>query len=200
MKVFKIILLTFLAITLLFITYIFLRYSFWQKEFLSKREDVVCTNDPEYLAEKEDINIVDRIENFILSYNQNESMTFTKKEILYAIRDSVKDTGMLEIQDMCLASQNGKWQIYAHTKLGVLQLPWIGINVVKDSRQTIELYSTQMYIGDMRVPSFLSRNLLENINKGISDAIILVVENNFLGKNFKNVDLLKDSIVFEGGF
>lgn len=200
MNIFKRIALGCLFVLIISISYIFIRYSLWYREFFSKNEDVVCTYNPQYIEEEGDINIVDRIENFIISYNQEELMTFTKSEILHIIKDSVKSTGILNIQDMCLLSQNGVWRIYTHAKLGFLQMPWIGIDMVKDNRQTTELYSNQMYLGDIEVPSSLANSFLRIVNKGISDAIVLIEENGFLGRNIKNVDLLKDSIVFKGGF
>lgn len=52
----------------------------------------------------------------------------------------------------------------------------------------------------MKVPLFLSKNILEKINKGISDALVLVSENGFLGKDIINIDLLFDSVVLKGSF
>jgi hypothetical protein len=76
----------------------------------------------------------------------------------------------------------------------------LGLDIVKDSRETAELYSRNIYLGDMKVPSFLSKNILEKINKGISDALVLVLENGFLGKDIINIDLLFDSVVLKGSF
>ena len=76
----------------------------------------------------------------------------------------------------------------------------MGLDIVKDSRETAELYSRNIYLGDMKVPLFLSKNILEKINKGISDALVLVSENGFLGKDIINIDLLFDSVVLKGSF
>ncbi len=76
----------------------------------------------------------------------------------------------------------------------------MGLDIVKDSRETAELYSRNIYLGDMKVPLFLSKNILEKINKGISDALVLVLENGFLGKDIINIDLLFDSVVLKGSF
>ncbi len=179
--------------------YFVMRYSAWHKEFFSS-ENITCTSDEEFVVEGKEINIGDRIKNFVLSDLFSEFVTFSRKEMLYLLKDSISGVSSLEIQDVCLVSDKGVWKVYAHSKVTFLQLPWIGIDIVKDNRETAELYSKRIYIGDMKVPDVLARGPLEKINKGISDALILVTENGFLGKTIENIDLLKDSIVIKGGF
>jgi len=189
-----------LLLVLLFVTgYLVFRYSFWHKEFFSS-ENITCTSDEEFVIEEKEINIADRIKNFVLSDLFSEFVTFSRKEMLYLLKDSMSTVSGLDVQDICLVSDKGVWKVYAHSKIKSLQLPWIGVDIVKDNRETAELYSKNIYIGDMKVPDTLARKPLEKINKGISDALILVTENGFLGKTIENIDLLKDSIVIKGGF
>ena len=188
-----------LVIFLLVGGYFVVRYSLWHKDFFTN-ENITCTNDEKFVIEEKEINIGDRIKNFVLSDLFSEFVTFRRKEMLYLLKDSISGVSSLEIQDVCLVSDKGVWKVYAHSKVTFLQLPWIGIDIVKDNRETAELYSKRIYIGDMKVPDVLARGPLEKINKGISDALILVTENGFLGKTIENIDLLKDSIVIKGGF
>ena len=188
-----------LVIFLLVGGYFVVRYSLWHKDFFTN-ENITCTNDEKFVIEEKEINIGDRIKNFVLSDLFSEFVTFSRKEMLYLLKDSISGVSSLEIQDVCLVSDKGVWKVYAHSKVTFLQLPWIGIDIVKDNRETAELYSKRIYIGDMKVPDVLARGPLEKINKGISDALILVTENGFLGKTIENIDLLKDSIVIKGGF
>jgi len=179
--------------------YFVVRYSLWHKEFFFN-EDVTCTSDEEFVIDEKEINIVDRIKNFVLSDFFSEFVTFSRKEMLFLLKDSMSGISGWNIDNICLVSEKGVWRVYTHGKIESLQLLWIGVDVIKDNRQTAELYSRNIYVGGMKVPSFLIRNLLEKINKGISDALILVTENGFLGKSIENIDLLKDSIVIKGGF
>ncbi|MGI6484062.1 MAG: hypothetical protein ACOX0R_00350 [Candidatus Dojkabacteria bacterium] len=192
-------LLILLLVFLLVGGYFVMRYSAWHKEFFLN-ENVTCTSDEEFVVEEKEINIGDRIKNFVLSDLFSEFVTFSRKEILYLLKDSISGVSGLEIQDICLVSDKGVWKVYTHGKIKILQLPWIGVDIVKDNRETAELYSRNIYVGDMKVPEILARKTLEKINKGISDALILVTENGFLGKTIENIDLLKDSIVIKGGF
>ena len=188
-----------LVIFLLVGGYFVVRYSLWHKDFFTN-ENITCTNDEKFVIEEKEINIGDRIKNFVLSDLFSEFVTFSRKEMLYLLKDSISGVSSLEIQDVCLVSDKGVWKVYAHSKVTFLQLPWIGVDIVKDNRETAELYSRNIYIGDIKVPDVLTRKPLEKINKGISDALILVTENGFLGKTIENIDLLKDSIVIKGGF
>ena len=188
-----------LVIFLLLGGYFVVRYSLWHRDFFVS-ENITCTSDEKFVVEEKEINIGDRIKNFVLSDLFSEFVTFSRKEMLYLLKDSISGVSSLEIQDVCLVSDKGVWKVYAHSKVTFLQLPWIGIDIVKDNRETAELYSKRIYIGDMKVPDVLARGPLEKINKGISDALILVTENGFLGKTIENIDLLKDTVVIKGGF
>ena len=188
-----------LVIFLLLGGYFVVRYSLWHKDFFTN-ENITCTNDEKFVIEEKEINIGDRIKNFVLSDLFSEFVTFSRKEMLYLLKDSISGVSSLEIQDVCLVSDKGVWKVYAHSKVEFLQLPWIGVDIVKDNRKTAELYSRNIYVGDMKVPEILARKTLEKINKGISDALILVTENGFLGKTIENIDLLKDTVVIKGGF
>ena len=192
----------FLGVLILFFLlggYFVVRYSLWHRDFFVS-ENITCTSDEKFVVEEKEINIGDRIKNFVLSDLFSEFVTFSRKEMLYLLKDSISGVSSLEIQDVCLVSDKGVWKVYAHSKVTFLQLPWIGVDIVKDNRETAELYSRNIYIGDIKVPDVLTRKPLEKINKGISDALILVTENGFLGKTIENIDLLKDSIVIKGGF
>ena len=188
-----------LLIIMSFLGYLFIRYSSWIKGFESN-VNIICISDEDELGQSEELNISEKIKDFVLSDYFSEFVTFTKREILVILYDSINSSSELDIQDICLDSQKGVWKLFIHPKFNNIQLPWLGLDIVKDSRETAELYSRNIYLGGMKVPSFLSKNILEKINKGISDALVLVLENGFLGKDIINIDLLFDSVVLKGSF
>ncbi len=196
MKVRRIILIIFAIISLSFVVYIVSRYFSWEKDFFSNNENITCTFDEEY--NEQNLNILDRIENFVFSENRLEFMTFSRKEMLYILRNTLQGNENVEVQDICLLSQKGMWRLYFHFKMGSAQFPWIGVDIIKDNRETVEVYSRSMFLGDMKIPEVITKEVLHNFNKGISDAILVVIENNFLGKSIKNIDLLDESIVIKG--
>lgn len=195
MKAGKAILIAILLLLISLLGYISIRYFSWKSIFFVNKENLTCTSDDDY---DEEVNIFDRVKNFVLSGGKTEFMTFTRKELLFVLRDSIKENDTVQIEEMCLTSERGAWKIYIHPRVGVLQFPWIGVDIVKDERETAELYSKNVYIGDMRVPNGMVKKLLGEMNKGISDGLLLVIENNFLGKSIQNIELLGDSIVIKG--
>lgn len=194
MKAGKAILIAILLLLIFLLGYISIRYFSWKSTFFANRANLTCTSHDEY----DDVDIIDRVKNFVLSGGKTEFMTFTRKELLSVLRDSVKENDTVQIEDMCLTSERGMWKVYIHPKVGVLQFPWVGVDIVKDERETAELYSKNVYIGDMGVPNGMVKKLLGEMNKGISDGLLLVIENNFLGKSIQNIELLDDSIVIKG--
>jgi hypothetical protein len=55
-----------------------------------------------------------------------------------------------------------------------------------------------VHIGGLEIPTFLETRLREDLNRGISDGIIMLNENNFLGRRIDNIELLEDRVVFKG--
>jgi len=195
MKIFKVLLIVILFLLVFSIGYLSIRYFSWKSTFFANRENLTCTSDDDY---DDEINIVDRVKNFVLSGGKTEFMTFTRKELLSILRNSIKESDTVQVEDMCLTSERGMWKVYIHPKVGVLQFPWIGVDIVKDERETAELYSRNVYIGDIGVPKDVVRRFLGEMNKGFSDGLLLVIENNFLGKSIQNIELLGDSVVIKG--
>jgi len=101
----------------------------------------------------------------------------------------------VNIEDICINPSKGEWTVYINIKVENFDLPWIKLNVIKDERETVELYVSEISLGDMKIPDILANGILDEINRGISDGILIVNENNFLGKNITNIELLNDGVV-----
>jgi len=185
-------LLTLLIMVLLFLIFFLFQYFSWRQTFFNDTTNTSCYSQN---SGAEQANTEEIVKNFVLSERKIEFMTFTRSEIIYLMKNSFDRIGDIEIEDLCLVSDKGVWKIYLYPKIGSLQLPWVGIDIIKDERETVELYSKNLYLGEMRVPEIIAKEMLNKINRGISDGILLVTENEFLGKSIKNVELLKDSIV-----
>jgi hypothetical protein len=72
------------------------------------------------------------------------------------------------------------------------------MEIVKDDRETAELYVRDLLLGKYKVPGFIAKDIVHSINKGISDAILLVNENAFLGRRIENIELLEERVVVKG--
>lgn len=193
MKAIKISFLILFLISILAIGFLLYKYISWEKSFV-QQEEVLCVND---ISNGGD-DIEEKIKNFILSNEKTESFELTEEEVLFFLNDNIDTAGNLEIRDMCLVSEEGVWTVYIKIKADILNLPWIAMDVVKDERETAELFVDDIYVGDMPLPEFISKSLLLEINKGITDALILVNENSFLGREIQNIELLEQNVVIKG--
>ncbi|NMC08996.1 hypothetical protein GYA44_01545 [Candidatus Microgenomates bacterium] len=192
-KVLRNILIGIFVILLFAVIAILYSYFFWRKNFYAN-ESVLCTQD----IAKQEFFIDDKIKQFVLSNEKTTSVELTDKEVLYLLNQNIQTAGGLQVQNICINTDKSLWKIYFNTRLDILNIPWIRLDVVKENRETSELYVSNVYVGDFLIPSNLVKNIITQINKGISDAIILANENSFLGRTIKNIELLQGRAVIKG--
>ncbi len=194
MKLFKRIFLFFLIFFLLFSIFLIMKYIKWEREFILQKNSLICLDNVNYEA----IDIGDKIKKFIISDSKSEFVVFTQEEVLYILKENLKTPSNVTLNNICIDSQLGIRKIYLKYNLGNLRIPWIYLDLVKDKRETAEIYIKEIGIGSINIPKFISKNIISNINRGISDAIILANENQFLGREIKNIELLEDMVVIKG--
>lgn len=190
-KIFVIFLL-FLILLPIFLTGIYL---FWEREFSSSLSNKSCvSNNP-----VKDISFDSRIRDFIFSSDRSDYIQFTKEEVLYLISSEFeKEDSEILVKDMCVDSSKGIWKVYLNLTVAGIKNVWFIFDIIKDDRETAELYVDNLYLGNFQLPSFISSSLKGKINKGISDAILLVNENSFSGRSITNIELLEEDVVVKG--
>jgi hypothetical protein len=156
------------------------------------------TEEPSAEAEDLGVNIEDKIKKFTLSDTKTDFIVLTEEEMLYLFSENFTEEGDIRMEDICIKPSEGVWQLYLKTKYKRISVPWLVLDIVKDSIETAEVYIRKVHIGGLEVPSFLETRLREDLNRGISDGIIMLNENNFLGRRIDNIELLEDRVVFKG--
>ena len=182
---------------LLIFLFIFLTgmYLLWEREFSSNLSSKSCVSSNQV----KEISFDERIRNFVFSSDRSDYIQFTKGEILYLISSELKkEEGDIVVKDMCVDSSKGVWKVYLNLTVAGIKNVWFIFDIIKDDRETAELYVDNLYLGNFQLPSFTSSSLKEKINKGISDAIVLVNENSFSGRSITNIELLEEDIVVKG--
>ena len=170
-------------------------YLLWERDFSSNLSNKSCVSNNSI----KDISLDDRIRNFVLSSNRSDYIKFTKGEILYLISSGFgKEDSEIIVKDMCVDSSKGNWGVYLNMTVLGIENVWFIFDVIKDNRETAELYIDNLYLGNFHLPSFVCSILKEKIKKGISDAIILVNENSFSERSITNIELLEEDIVIKG--
>ena len=170
-------------------------YLLWEREFSLNLSSKSCVSNNQV----KEISFDERIRNFVFSSDRSDYIQFTKGEILYLISSELKkEEGDIVVKDMCVDSSKGVWKVYLNLTVAGIKNVWFIFDIIKDDRETAELYVDNLYLGNFQLPSFISSSLKEKINKGISDAIVLVNENSFSGRSITNIELLEEDIVVKG--
>jgi hypothetical protein len=194
MKLFKSIVLTFFLFLFILTVSVVYRYVLWEREFVSNLSAIQCYEEDTEV--REDIN--EKIEKFTLSDSRTEFVTFTVEEVLLLLFPNMKVSQNFNLNELCIIPERGLWTVYAKYSTDFVTLPWVRADVVKDNRETAELYVKKILVGDLNLPFNLGKKAVVEINRGISDAIILVNENEFLGRTIRNIELLEERLVIKG--
>lgn len=199
-KAFLIILSVLFLIFLVIGIIIFNKYGKWYKNTFD-----IVPNDPTIFcftqlddSLKLEQDIEEKVMKFTLSDSRTDFVVFTPQETLYILSSNIETVQPLEIKDVCIVPSAGLWQIYLRYNTEAFNLPWIVMDVVKDNRETAEIYVKEISMGDIKIPEMFVKKTMVEINRGIADAIIMLNENRFLGRTIENVELLEERIVLKG--
>lgn len=176
------------------------RYARWKENDFENQASLICLNTlyEEKGVEEFEEEVEEKIKTFTLSDSRTDFVVLTKEEVLHVVSTNIQSGESIVIKDLCLLPAQGVWQLYIKYEYGNITLPWIVMDVVKDSRETAELYISNIWIGDTSLPGFLERKIIVETNRGISDAVIMLNENRFLGRVVENIELLDERVVFKG--
>ena len=190
MKLFKIILFTTFLILFLFVFLNFLKYRNWYQGTFQET-DIICLRDIE--IEQEDID--EKIKNFVLSDSGTEFIVLDVNEVIHILESNIQGSENVFLKDICIEDNRGVWTIFLRYEIRDTSMPWLVLNIVKDDRETPEIYVRELTIGNINIPFGIGRNIMRNVNRGISEAIILLNENQFLGREIRNIELLEERVV-----
>ncbi len=190
MKLFKISLFSVFFVFSILIFLSSLKYRNWKEEMFEK-EKLVCLQNIDINQEEID----KKVEKFVLSDSQTEFIVFNADEIIHILQKSIRREGNILLKDLCVFPSKGEWMILIKYETKRVPVPWLVLNIVKDNRETPEIYVKDLTIGNTKFPFNLSKGVVKDINKGISEAITLLNENQFLGREIKNIELTEERIV-----
>ena len=139
----------------------------------------------------------EKFKGFVMSEDQNTFIELSTNETLSLLQSTDIISGG-EVTNICIAPNSAVWSIYAKLSLQGINIPWVRLDIAKDTMETAQLYVSNIFVGNILVPEKITENIKTQLNKGISDALVLVNENNFLGRKIQNIELLNDKIVVKG--
>ena len=144
-----------------------------------------------------DISLVEKFKDFVLSEDDVTFVELNPDEVALLLGNTNIINGGT-IENVCVMPHEDVWNVLVKVNLQGISLPWIRLDVAKDSIESAQLYVSNIYVGNQLLPEQIVSSLKSQINKGISDALILVSENNFLGRTITNIELLGNKIVVKG--
>lgn len=144
-----------------------------------------------------DISLDEKFKDFVLSEDDVTFVELNPDEVALLLGNTNIINGGT-IENVCVMPHEDVWNVLVKVNLQGISLPWIRLDVAKDSIESAQLYVSNIYVGNQLLPEQIVSSLKSQINKGISDALILVSENNFLGRTITNIELLGNKIVVKG--
>ena len=167
-------------------------YFIWQNNLQKEISQLHCKSNL-----SAEISLDEKFKDFVLS---EEDVTFVElnpdEAALLLGNTNIINGGTIE--NVCVMPHKDVWNVLVKVNLQGILLPWVRLDVAKDSIESAQLYVSNIYIGNQLLPEKIVSTLKTQINKGISDALILVSENNFLGRTITNIELLEEKIVVKG--
>jgi hypothetical protein len=167
-------------------------YLLWQKQFQAKMPEMSCSSNTSDI-----MTLDDKFKKFVLSEEDVTFIELSPDEVLSLLMNTNIISGG-EVEGICIEPNSGIWNIFAKVSLQGVNLPWIRVDIAKDTMETAQLYVANIYVGNILVRENMAKGLKEQLNRGISDALILVNENSFLGRKIQNIELLNNKMVVKG--
>ena len=200
-KILKVLGIIFLFIIILFVILllsIFIKSKTWESNFYS-------TMNSEYMITKamtfeEALN--EKIAEYVLSQEYIDNISFSPIEVGQIVKGSLleitEDSGV-DISNVYIEPTDGLWEVCALARLNKSERlhVWVCADMTKDNIQTAQIYLKKFLVQGINIGKIYPQ-LLININSGIAEALVTVNENNFAGRVFENIELLKDQIVIKG--
>lgn len=192
----------FVIFTILFLFFTFaifllslLRYNYqkWEEGFLES----------DVLFLEQDSDVEERVNRKILDYNRRTEeysfIEFNKDESLFLLSTALTESfpNWLKMEDFALSTSSGRWILYFEGSVRDISLPWIGIILVKENVQSMDVHVEDVVLGNISFKSFSLGSVVEKINSGINTSMRLINDGNFAGKVFENIELAEESLTIK---
>ena len=193
--------LSFLLIVLLSVIFlwviVFREYKNWQEVFERDKfeKDYVTLSNNDI---KTSVN--SKLKAFSESTKSVDFVEITDREFVYLVGESLNSSLPLDItfEKGYVISNESVWDLYVKTNRNGFLLPWLVFRVTKDKTESPEIYISKMSVGNFDFTDYGAKIVIERINKGIRDAILLVNQSDFTGRIFRNIELEKEKMTIKG--
>lgn len=174
------------------------------REYIKWEESFQNSIDKETIVLLSDTKLKDsgtkKLEKFSTSINKIDFVELSDREFTYLVGESL-DTSLplgIKYEQGYVESDWATWNIYVKTKFKNTNLPWIRLKIMKDNTESPEIYVKTISLGNFDLTDYGLKIVINNVNKGIREAILLVNESDFTGRVFRNIELEKGKVTIKG--
>lgn len=189
-------LIVFLSVIFLWVI-VFREYKNWQDIFERDKfeKDYITLSNEEI-----ETNINSKLKTFSESTKKVDFVEITDSEFVYLVGESLNASLPLDItfEKGYVISNESAWDLYVKTNRNGFLLPWLVFRITKDRTESPEIYISKMSVGNFDFTDYGAKVVVEKINKGVRDAILLVNQSDFTGRIFRNIELEKGKMTIKG--
>lgn len=171
-------------------------YTKWAIDFELKNETQYILLSDAKLKEKVD----QKVEGFTKSQEETTFVEFTVSEGGYFLLEQLNDSLPLglEINRGYIKPGKNKWIVYFQLQYGKTLLPWVSIDLQKDSIQSTQIYTTYVQLGEYKLSDYGLGFIEIDINDGINEAFLLLQSGGLTGRTIENVTFDEDGVTIRG--
>ncbi|MCA9375052.1 hypothetical protein KC622_01835 [Candidatus Dojkabacteria bacterium] len=174
-------------------------YLSWERDFeseIDRTNEVIPPQDDKDTLQS----IEEKVRQYSLSQEKTDFVIFTPKEFLYMISTGIEEAlpnGVL-LKKSYIICQEARANVYFKMSFNGIDLPWFGFTIRKDSIETAEIFIEKAYIGNWDLDAIGLGRFSDEVNDGYRDALIFVNENQITVRNFQNIEIEKQAVIFKG--
>jgi len=180
------------------------KYNVWVAEFWTdNQKNVVDLNDSEQIKVLSN-QTENKITVFSESTKKNDFIELNLTESAYLIGNNINKVSpsFLKVSKIVIEPQDNQkdniWDIYLLFETPKIKNISVKITLQKDNIETAQVYSTDFAIANFSLNEIGIEFFTNKINQGLSDSLLLVNENSYSGRVYKNIELDNEGMVIKG--
>jgi len=141
---------------------------------------------------------------FSESTKKNDFIELNLTESAYLIGNNINKVSpsFLKVSKIVIEPQDNQkdniWDIYLLFETPKIKNISVKITLQKDNIETAQVYSTDFAIANFSLNEIGIEFFTNKINQGLSDSLLLVNENSYSGRVYKNIELDNEGMVIKG--
>ena len=180
------------------------KYNVLVAEFWTdNQKNIVDLNDSEQIKVLSN-QTENKITVFSESTKKNDFIELNLTESAYLIGNNINKVSpsFLKVSKIVIEPQDNQkdniWDIYLLFETPKIKNISVMITLQKDNIETAQVYSTDFAIANFSLNEIGIEFFTNKINQGLSDSLLLVNENSYSGRVYKNIELDNEGMVIKG--